>query len=862
MDIIWLKRDVRLTDHGPFHQMAKLAIKNRIDANADADVDADGGRRPLMILYNYEPDQLSEHSVHGSHIHFINEGLIDLDRRLSDSDTSTHDNDNNSDSRNAKNQIVQKYQFQVLTVCHAGVVFTLNQILQQCKRRNEHNSNSSSISNNKSIPPTGTGMPIPIHNHIRQILTHEETGHLKSFSRDKAVRRWCKRHAIPIMEYNQTGVTRCLKDRDEFSKKFQLFVHQPIWPTPTNVQLDHMRKRVKLVNVRSKCDITGIDASNSNSDSDSGSSKSNSSNDSKVTLQLHGLCHSPIDVESQITQIPIEHRGDRLQRQTGGETRALEILEAFLHHRGRLYAQGISSPNTSWTTGGRVSPYLTWGHISTRYVIHQLKQRQEDLRMRKKISMRKIKNNSTSTENGNGNHWNEEDGPWLKSLAAFSSRIHWRSHFIQKLESEPDMERRDVCSAYQHLRRGPNDWNEAYYQAWSTGHTGFPFVDACMRCLIQHGWLNFRMRAMLVSFATYNLWLDWKRIAPHLARLFLDYEPGIHYPQLQMQAGTTGINAMRVYNVTKQGKDQDPKGIFIKNYIPELRKVPVEYIHEPSKLSFSLQERHRVCIGDVKDMERDGQKRLQLQLSSKSKPSNDIVIGSVNESGQDSGGSSSSSSITHYPSPIVDEKQSSKMAKDKVSAVRKQGSTRRLADQVYIKHGSRKTSPMNADMKPKALSSQAKRLHLDSNQATLKNMFQRGSNNTSTRTGSSSSKFSSAIKKQKVDTSINTMMGQRPSESVTYSSRCVSTEEDEVIIVESDKVANSTPKELASTEEDRHVGQRTLEFITSYKTNRNITAKRPSNNEISRDWSCSACTFLNDKPLALSCIMCGSIRQS
>eukprot|EP00554_Chaetoceros_debilis_P013274 CAMPEP_0194119004 /NCGR_PEP_ID=MMETSP0150-20130528/37661_1 /TAXON_ID=122233 /ORGANISM="Chaetoceros debilis, Strain MM31A-1" /LENGTH=112 /DNA_ID=CAMNT_0038810557 /DNA_START=162 /DNA_END=497 /DNA_ORIENTATION=+ len=112
MDIIWLKRDVRLTDHGPFHQMAKLAIKNRIDANADADVDADGGRRPLMILYNYEPDQLSEHSVHGSHIHFINEGLIDLDRRLSDSDTSTHDNDNNSDSRNAKNQIVQKYQFQ------------------------------------------------------------------------------------------------------------------------------------------------------------------------------------------------------------------------------------------------------------------------------------------------------------------------------------------------------------------------------------------------------------------------------------------------------------------------------------------------------------------------------------------------------------------------------------------------------------------------------------------------------------------------------------------------------------------------------------------------------------------------------
>ena len=126
------------------------------------------------------------------------------------------------------------------------------------------------------------------------------------------------------------------------------------------------------------------------------------------------------------------------------------------------------------------------------------------------------------------------------------------------------MEARDVCPAFQSMRRGDDDWNEEYYQAWKHGRTGFPFVDACMRCLIQHGWLNFRMRAMLVSFATYNLWLDWTRISGHLARVFLDYEPGIHYPQIQMQAGTTGINAMRVYNVVKQGKDQDPDGTSVR----------------------------------------------------------------------------------------------------------------------------------------------------------------------------------------------------------------------------------------------------------------------------------------------------------
>ena len=88
------------------------------------------------------------------------------------------------------------------------------------------------------------------------------------------------------------------------------------------------------------------------------------------------------------------------------------------------------------------------------------------------------------------------------------------------------MEQLDQCQAFSHLRRQPGDFNEEYYRAWCEGRTGFPFVDACMRCLIQCGWLNFRMRAMLVSFATYNLWLDWKKIAGHLARVFLDYEPG------------------------------------------------------------------------------------------------------------------------------------------------------------------------------------------------------------------------------------------------------------------------------------------------------------------------------------------------
>ncbi|CAD7949701.1 unnamed protein product [Amoebophrya sp. A120] len=103
---------------------------------------------------------------------------------------------------------------------------------------------------------------------------------------------------------------------------------------------------------------------------------------------------------------------------------------------------------------------------------------------------------------------------------------------------------------------------------WASGTTGYPMVDGCMRALTETGWVNFRMRAMLCSFATFHLWLHWRPVAIHLARLFTDYEPGIHYPQVQMQAGTTGINTIRCYNPIKQSEDQDPDGRFLKRWLP------------------------------------------------------------------------------------------------------------------------------------------------------------------------------------------------------------------------------------------------------------------------------------------------------
>ena len=288
----------------------------------------------------------------------------------------------------------------------------------------------------------------------------------------------------------------------------------------------------------------------------------------------------------------------------GGRKEAISLLTSFLLQRGHKYTYQMSSPVTAYHASSRLSPHFAFGTISIREAYYAVKKA-------------RAKNAFYDTS-------------WARAYRSFEGRLHWNWHFIQKLEDEPEIEFKNMHPSYDGLIR---DDDVKKYTSWISGQTGFPMVDASMRALIQTGWLNFRMRAMVMSFASYHLWLDWRMTSKGLAQLFTDFEPSIHYSQAQMQSGTTGINSIRIYNPIKQSQDQDPKAIFIRKYIPEIAHLPNDIIHTPWKA-------HNVNL--------------------------------------------------KYPHPSIDETVARKEAASKIFEIRKSAIHKTEAKQVFTKHGSRK----------------------------------------------------------------------------------------------------------------------------------------------------------------------------
>ena len=345
---------------------------------------------------------------------------------------------------------------------------------------------------------------------IQSIYSHQETGIDITYQRDKKVSKYCKENAINWFEYEKNYVKRGLKNRKKWIEGWNEYVRSPI----VNIELD----RLDLIDP-------------------------NEFKDEFILLSTNTIKNKNI--------------------QPGGTSNALKYLETFSDNRIKNYNKNISKPQESRFSCSRLSPYISWGNLSSRYIWQKLKK---------------------SINHGNSKF----------QVNSFLSRLRWNSHFIQRFEMESSIEFSSVNRGYQMIKKKIND---SYYNAWTDGETGFPLVDASIKCLKATGYLNFRMRSMIVSFFTHHLWQPWQLSSHFLARNFLDFEPGIHYSQLQMQAGETGVNTIRIYNPTKNAIEKDKEAIFIKKWIPELKNIPKPLVFEPWKMSEVEQKLFNCEIG-------------------------------------------------------------------------------------------------------------------------------------------------------------------------------------------------------------------------------------------------------------------------
>lgn len=410
----------------------------------------------VVLLYTFEPLLLNDSHYSKRHWDFIKQSLVDLNNEL------------------------QNYNSKILVV-KSDIIAALNQLLT-------------------------------VYN-ITNIFSHQETGLLVTFNRDKSFKRFCKNNLINWHENINNGVQRGLKDRDKWMELCNLFYEmEPLDFKPNENQLLTTNEIEEL------------------------EEKFN-----KPTLET--------DLDSPF--------------QKGGRTTGLKYLNSFFEKRYENYMFHISKPELSRKGCSRISPYIAWGNLSIREVYHKAYHL-------KKTSKHK------------------------KALEAFMSRLRWQGHFIQKFEMEHTMEEASINKGFHKLKKSVS---KKYQIAWKNGQTGYPIVDACMRCLNETGYLNFRMRALVVSFFTHNLWQPWQEATTHLSQMFLDFEPGIHFPQLQMQAGETGINMLRIYNPIKNSLEHDKDAVFIKKWVPELKNLKIPFAHQPYLMTEMEQQLYNFKLG-------------------------------------------------------------------------------------------------------------------------------------------------------------------------------------------------------------------------------------------------------------------------
>jgi deoxyribodipyrimidine photo-lyase len=242
----------------------------------------------------------------------------------------------------------------------------------------------------------------------------------------------------------------------------------------------------------------------------------------------------------------------------GGETAARARLDTFL--AGPIFEYDQANNDMAADATSRLSPYLHFGCLSPLEIEGML---------------------------GSG------PGPeaWLRQLC-------WREFYNYILYKFPDNAKLEFQPRYRSLAW---DTDETLLRAWTTGHTGYPVVDAAMRQLLEEGWMHNRARLIVGSFLTKDLWLDWRLGEAHFMRWLLDGDEPNNNGNWQWIA-SVGVDPApvyrRLYNPTSQQKNYDPSGAYVRRYVPELANVPDSYLSQPWTMPEAVQQASGCVIGE------------------------------------------------------------------------------------------------------------------------------------------------------------------------------------------------------------------------------------------------------------------------
>jgi deoxyribodipyrimidine photo-lyase len=248
------------------------------------------------------------------------------------------------------------------------------------------------------------------------------------------------------------------------------------------------------------------------------------------------------------------------------EGEAQRRLAAFLAGPIYSYSEGRNQLDISGTSG--LSPYLRFGLLSSRQAAAAA------------INLAQSSQDAASQLGCE---------TWLNELI-------WREFYCAVLYNHPGVIKTAYYPAYRYIpwRDSPSD-----LRAWQDGLTGYPVIDAAMRQLAETGWMHNRARMIVASFLVKDLLVNWQAGEAWFMRCLVDGDPASNNGGWQWSAGvgTDAAPYFRIFNPVSQSIKHDPQGVYIRRYVPELRRVPLGYIHQPWSMPVDVQSSAGCRIG-------------------------------------------------------------------------------------------------------------------------------------------------------------------------------------------------------------------------------------------------------------------------